>query len=194
MTDEDRIDRITVECWNRALDAFGYAYIYKRRISKIEPWQRWSKIVGILAPVSVGGIYAAYSTDVKLLAETLSVAAFVGLAQLIISTYLTIAGSDEKLNSYATLCTEYTILNSEFELLARFPYDNACEYQRKYEVALERERSLNRNDDLSDKELRRAMRAGLRNYRRACAGCGDVPVSMSSTNCDVCGKFKLINI
>ncbi|MDR3625278.1 MAG: hypothetical protein P4L45_00510, partial [Ignavibacteriaceae bacterium] len=42
---------------------------------------------------------------------------------------------------------------------------------------------------ITEKEKRMGMRAGLRQFKRACAACKQVPVSLKSTNCDVCGNF-----
>ena len=189
MSEEDMLATIRTDCWNRALDAFGYSYIYKIRIESIEPWMRWSKVAGIVGPVFVGGIVGTYSDNNKLISGVLLATGLVSVVQLVISTYLTVSGSDENITLFSKLTAEYSILNSEFELLARFPLSDLSEYRKRYEVLVERERVLSRNGSLSDKELRKAMRSGLRNYRRNCAGCDLVPTSIESTDCNVCGNF-----
>ena len=44
---------------------------------------------------------------------------------------------------------------------------------------------------LSDEEKRMGMRSGLRNSQRACVECKKIPTSMESTECNVCGKYKI---
>jgi mobilome CxxCx(11)CxxC protein len=48
---------------------------------------------------------------------------------------------------------------------------------------------LDQRQDITDQEKRMGMRAGLRQYQRACAGCKTVPVSLRATECEICGKF-----
>ena len=44
--------------------------------------------------------------------------------------------------------------------------------------------------DLTDEEKRMGMHAALRNFKRACAGCENIPTSMTPIDCGICGQCK----
>jgi len=54
--------------------------------------------------------------------------------------------------------------------------------------------SLDEQQGISGEEERMGMRAALRQLEKPCAGCGEVPISLSPSDCDVCGKFKMRRI
>ena len=116
--------RIRTDCWDKALDALGYSYIYSKRIDKLNIWLRWTKVLGILIPVLLGGIVSSYFANDEVIKIALWVTAPLALGQLIISSYLQIIGSDEKVNSYSTKAAEYGLLNSEFEQIGPAPYNS----------------------------------------------------------------------
>lgn len=183
-------DKMRESCWNKALDTLGFSYIYSRRIACINASLNWSKVLGILIPVLLGGITASYYTNTMVMKWALVFTAPLAIVQLGLSTALVVLGSDRKLTDYTERAVGYSLLNSGFEQLANFPDTDFASYSKKYEILLERERALSRgNSTLKDKELRRGMRYGLRNYRRACAGCKQTPTSMTPTKCGVCGNF-----
>lgn len=183
-------NNIRTDCWDKALDALGYFYIYSKRIEKLELWLRWTKVLGILIPVLLGGLVTSYFSNKLVLSIAITVTTPLALLQLLLSTYLAITGSDEKMSEYSTTAAEYALLNSEFEQLAKYPIEDEATYLNRYNVLLERERGVGkRNFNISDKERRMGMRYGLRQYRRGCAGCNETPVSMNPTTCDVCGNF-----
>jgi len=184
------IDKVRTDSWDKALDALGYFYIYSKRIEKLEGWLRWTKVLGILIPVLLGGLVSSYFSNKLVLSIAITITTPLALLQLILSSYLTITGADEKVSEYSTKAAEYGLLNSEFEHLAKYPLEDGTSYLNKYNVLLERERGIGkRNFNISDKERRMGMRYGLREYRRECAGCNMAPVSMKPTTCDVCGNF-----
>jgi mobilome CxxCx(11)CxxC protein len=43
--------------------------------------------------------------------------------------------------------------------------------------------------NINDKELRMGMKYGLRMFKVKCDGCGEVPKSLETTNCNICGNF-----
>lgn len=187
---ENFIDKIRADCWDKALDCFGFSYIYSKKIDSLNIWLRLTKVLGIMIPVLLGGLVSSYYSNLSIINWAIIITSPIALAQLIVSTYLTIIGSDEKVNTYSTKAVEYNLLNSEFENLANFPLGDEKEHQNKYNVLLERFRGVSKeNHNISDKDLRKGMRAGLRNYKRACVSCKIVPTSMVATKCDICGNF-----
>ncbi|WP_215232092.1 mobilome CxxCx(11)CxxC protein [Dyadobacter linearis] len=190
MSDEDRSDTIQADCWNRALDCFAYNYIYAGKLNKISPWLQWSKVLGIIVPVLIGAILTTYANDSKIIDLTIAITSPFAIAQLVVSTYITVSGLEEKAALFSSQTIQFSLLNSEFQSLGLTPLPSIDIYQARYEVLKERERSLSvHHHQVSEEELRKGMRSGLRNYQRECAGCKTVPLSMISTNCPVCGNF-----
>lgn len=190
MDTEDLKNKIIHDCWDKALDCFGYSYIYSKRITKIDNILKWTRVLGILIPVLLGGITASYYANTYMMQLALFITAPLAIAQLGLSTILIVLGSDGQLTDYTNKAVEHSLLNSEFEHLAKIPDADYNSYSKRYEILLERERALSKgNSNLKDKELRMGMRAALRNYRRECAGCNIAPTSMTPTKCDVCGNF-----
>lgn len=187
---EDLKKKMRNNCWDKALDSFAYSYIYSKKIQRINLLLRWTKVLGILIPVLLGTLLTAYYGNKNLLDLAIYITTPVAIGQLLISSYLTVVGAEEKVNSCIQKSVEYSLLNSEIEYLANFPDSNEQLFQNKYEILIERERGISKgNHDISDQELRMGMRFGLRQYRRACAGCNETPTSMKPTKCDVCGNF-----
>lgn len=187
---EDLTTKIRTDSWDKALDSFGYSYIYSKRIRRIDNILKWTKVLGVLLPVLLGGITAAYYTNADVMKIALLFITPLAIAQLALSTILIVLGSDGQLSNYSRKSTEFSLLSSEFEQLAKFPDNDFNVLSKKYDILVERERNLSRdNFEIKDEENRIGMRAGLRNYRRECAGCKETPISMKPTKCDVCGNF-----
>lgn len=193
MDTNNKIKLIKQDCWDKALDAFAYCYIYSKKIEKLNYWLRASKLLGILIPVLVGGIVASYVTNKELIDFVVWLTSPFAISQLVLSTYLTVGGADEKVNSYSFKTAEYSLLNSEFQNLARLgDEDDITDLQHKYNVLVERERSVAKgNFEVSDNYKRMGMCAGLREYRRNCVACKKTPLAIKTSDCDVCGNFKL---
>lgn len=187
---ENLKDKIRQECWDKCIDSCGFSYIYSKKIESIEKWQKASKIMGIIIPVFLGGILASYSSSPQILEYAVKITTPLAIAQLLLSTYLMVTGADDTTIKASAKTVEYSLLHSEFRQLANYPDKSETEYKRKFDILLERENGIGKeNFKVSDKELRMGMRYGLREYRRSCAGCNEVPSSMISTSCSVCGNF-----
>ncbi|QIP16843.1 hypothetical protein G8759_31480 [Spirosoma aureum] len=187
---EDLTSKIRIDCWNNALDCLGFSYIYSKKISKIEVWLRWSKALGLIIPVALGGMVSTYYTNKEIMDWALLIASPIAIAQLIVSSYLIAVGSDEKLTSYMGKSAEYSLLRGEFEQLAKYPIANSDEYKHKFEILSERASGIGKgNYEVTDPEKRMGMRYGLREFNRECVQCKTVPYSMKATECDVCGNF-----
>jgi mobilome CxxCx(11)CxxC protein len=184
--------KIRTDCWNNALDTLGFSYIFSKKIAKIERWLRWSKVLGIIIPVILGGLVTTYYNNKEIMNWALGIASPIALAQLVVSTYLVVVGSDEKLSRYMSKSAEYGLLRGEFEQLAKYPISDLAEYKHKFEILSERASGIGKgNYDVKDADRRMGMRFGLREFSRECVQCKTIPYSMIPTKCDVCGNFKL---
>lgn len=187
---EDFKTKIRQDCWDFALDCAAYYYIYTKKLKSIGVLLRISKVLGIIIPVLLGGTLASYGQNSSIITLAITITTPIALLQLCLSTYLTVIGMDEKFAEYNSMAASYSIIEGDFKMLAKYPLDNFDEYTKKFEILLEREKGISgANIDVTDKEKRMGMRFGLREYSRHCVGCKTVPLSMKSTNCDICGNF-----
>jgi mobilome CxxCx(11)CxxC protein len=187
---ENNKEKIRQDCWDNSLDAIGFGYIYQLKIKKINSWLRISKILGIVIPVFLGGVLTSAYNSENYLDIVVLITTPLALFQLVLSTILTINGADENILKYSTKSAEYSVLESEFRQMARYPIKDEFEYLKKYEILIERENGIGKgNLEVTDKEKRLGMRFGLRELSRECVGCKQTPLSMESTNCNICGNF-----
>lgn len=187
---ENNIDKIRKDCWDKTLDAIGYGYIYQLKIKEINYWLRISKVLGIIIPVFLGGILTSTYNSPEYISMAIWITSPFALGQLVLSTILTINGADENVLKYSTKAAEYLVIETEYRQMARYPNSNEFEYLKKFEILIEREKGISKaNLEVTDKEKRIGMRFGLRELSRKCVGCNEKPLSMNSSNCDICGNF-----
>ncbi len=187
---ENNIDKIRTDCWDKTLDAIGYGYIYQLKIKKINFWLRISKVLGIIIPVFLGGILTSTYNLTEYISMAIWITSPFALGQLVLSTILTINGADENVLKYSTKAAEYSVIETEFRQMARYPNDDEFEYLKKLEILIEREKGISKvNLEVTDEEKRIGMRFGLRELSRKCVGCDKIPLSMNASKCDICGNF-----
>jgi mobilome CxxCx(11)CxxC protein len=85
------------------------------------------------------------------------------------------------------------ILYDKFRQLASDPPATIADAKTQFQL-LNTENSarssLDEKQGVTEDEKRMGMRAALRQLQKQCTACGQVPTSMTSTQCDVCGNFK----
>jgi mobilome CxxCx(11)CxxC protein len=83
-------------------------------------------------------------------------------------------------------------ISQQYKRFAETPPKTNQEFEHKIDL-LDAEESSRSNIDtqhhITEKEKRFGMRAALRNFQRECSGCGQVPITMKPSNCEICGKF-----
>lgn len=179
-------------CADSALYSHGTAYIFERRAAKIRTKIYILTFLGIAGPASVGAIIGTYGLDAGYIKILLSIAGFIAIIQFIFSIWSVVSGWDRNL-SY---CLESKAANyrlaSQFEILCRTDSLSPSEFDIEFQL-LCREEEFRKNQDnqhdIREDEKRMGMRYGLRQYQRSCAGCKQVPNSMNSTECGICGNF-----
>ena len=187
---ENNVDKIRQDCWDKTLDAIAYSYIYQLKIKSINFWLRISKILGIIITVFLGGVLTSTYNSPEYISMAIWITSPFALGQLVLSTILSINGADENVLKYSTKAAEYSVIETEFRQMARYPNSNEFEYLKKFEILIEREKGISKaNLEVTDKEKRIGMRFGLRELSRKCVGCNEIPLSMNASNCDICGNF-----
>lgn len=180
------------DCADSALKCFGTAYIFERRARPIRTRLQWLAFLGIVGPAALGAVVATFSLSKKALAVSITVAGMIGIGQLVISIWSLVAKWDDSLAYYTESMSANYRVAGEYAKLAKAQSLSPQEFDMRYrllETESELRAELDQRQHVTDREKRMGMRAGLRQYQRACVGCQQVPRSLESTECDVCGKF-----
>jgi len=141
----------------------------------------------------IGGVVLTYGKDVKYLGALIAVGAALGLSQLLLSGLSVIFGWPEALEYSLDSATENRALSEKFRglgITATDPLPDTEASIRELIATDEARRKQDARRSVSDGELRRGHRAALRQFQKECVECKNVPTDMSSTDCNVCGRFS----
>lgn len=185
-------DKICQDCWNRALDAYGTGQLFLKRSQKYNALLRALSFVGIGVPLLVGAVVLAFGSNSQLLKPVIAFAAILGILQLVFSAWsLTFSWADCLQYSQESAAGNFNISQRLKELAeqAENPPDNFEALVADLKARDEERQRQDSKQAVTQKELRYAHRAGLRQFNRQCAKCGKVPTSIEPTDCDICGRF-----
>lgn len=185
-------EEIRKEAWNKALHAYGTYKIYSDKAEWNKKKLSFLTFLGIVVPLVVGAVAMGYGSKSGSLEKAIYLLTPLAIVQLVMSSLALVYRWDDNKSYYLESLTSNRELSHEFEKLAKFPPENAAQMQYAYDSLCSRESFRNAQDDkypFTKKEDRKGMRYGLIQFQRTCAGCGKMPVSMTSTECDICGKF-----
>lgn len=186
------LDTILQDCWDDSLHSFGTAYIYSKRSKVVGSYLKTVNFLGIIVPMTIGGIATSYSISPDTLKTILFIAAPFSLIQLVLSALSLNYKWDDAYSYYLESTNDNSQLSNDYQNLAKYAPNKLKEFKSKKELIDVKYNIRTTNDIkyiLSPKEKREAMRYSLRNFQRSCAGCNIIPVDMISTDCGVCGKF-----
>jgi mobilome CxxCx(11)CxxC protein len=175
-------------CWDKALQAYGTAYIFRQRASKLLLALRVVKFLGVAVPLVIGFIATkVYSKD-PVPEEIMFVASVLSLALLLTSVWSLVAKWDDAYAEALQASHRNADLQQKWEVLAK---EHADVLLAKFDDLLADDAKQGEADVKqlpTEKEKRRGMRAGLLRYQRQCAGCKQIPTSMSTKGrtCGVC--------
>jgi mobilome CxxCx(11)CxxC protein len=138
-----------------------------------------------------GAVILNYSINSNWVKVILAVAVLVSVF-LTISSIVELSYSlNNKLQYYYESASHHSTLTREFESLAKSDVFTEIELN-KYNRLIGEQTVRDTQDErynISAKEERKGMRYGLRHFQRECVGCCEVPLSLESTNCEICGKY-----
>ncbi|HEY5367431.1 MAG TPA: mobilome CxxCx(11)CxxC protein [Hanamia sp.] len=176
-----------------AFQSFGYEYIFTKRANKYRNYIGYLKGFGVAVPAIFGVFVITYGLNSKIANYLLTVAVIATVIQFVISLFAIFAHWDEKFTYSLEAIQSHNNLNKRFQKLADYPPLIYDELNVSFET-LDNEFNSREQQDakqgVQEWELRKGMRYALRQYKRPCEGCKKTPLSMKSTDCDVCGKFS----
>lgn len=196
-TSEQRFEKLRTSCWNNAITAFGTAYIFDKKAQRHGFYTNILKVFGIVVPVAVGATALGYGFNSVILKAIIALAIPLSIIQLIFSVFAVVHKWDDELAYSYEASQDLSLISDSFKKLGNLPPASFKELNDKYEILntrLKARKQQNSKHKIREWELRMGMRYALREFQRKCVGCGEIPVSMKSTNCPVCGNFdKSIN-
>lgn len=178
------------ECWNRAIQAYATGEIFKRRSQKYTWRIQLLTFLGIVVPVLVGAVVLAFGVQFEHLGALLAFAGVISIVQLVVSAWALVANWTENLQYSLESATENFDLSLKFKKLGQNPPADFQTRSAALQAKDEARQGSDNKRNISDRENRRGHRAGLRQFERECKGCKKTPISMISSNCDMCGNFE----
>lgn len=180
------------ESWDKAFYCWATYSIFNERIQKTRRKIQLLSFVALAVPLIVGGL----ALSIGVTHWIIFVAGVVGLVQLVVSLWALVSKWDDSLIYSLKSASDNSRLSAEFQELAKSPPDVLLEFKNAYEKVKIRNDAISESDNqqvISNKEMRRGHRAGLRQFQIQCTGCKNVPNDLTSTKCPVCGKFRWYN-
>lgn len=192
-SDVARMDALRNKCWEEALHCYGTSYVFERRANVLRCRLRFLTFLGIVVPASVGAVVVSFGANSILTGVFLSFASVLGLIQLIVSIWSLTHRWDDQFGYALESLSANRILYDKFQTLASDPPAELDEAKNQFQLINAENNarsSLDEKQGVTENEKRAGMRAALRQLQKPCAACGQVPTSMTPTDCDVCGNFK----
>jgi mobilome CxxCx(11)CxxC protein len=188
----EEYDLYRTRCWDDAVHTFATSFVFQQRAQRRHKQLRWVNYVGVAVPLVVGGLVAAFGSF-GLLPLALGVAGVIGVGQSAVNLWSLVTSWIEDYSYSTGSASANDSLSVRFGKLAENPPPEIKELREAYD-RLKIEDTARRDRDtekgVTEEEKRMGMRAALRKFRRACAGCDRVPTTMASADCGVCGNFK----
>ncbi|MEC4004838.1 mobilome CxxCx(11)CxxC protein [Flavobacterium sp. SUN052] len=190
-TEEVRIENVRKECHENKFHCYGKSYVYGERVNKYERRLRTINFIGLIVPLLFGGYLLTFGTN-SIKEGAVYVGGAILFVQLFFSAFALVFKWDDELAYSLEATRDHNLLSQDFKTLGQFPPISVKELTARYNILNEKLKSRNEQDvkhDLSDKERIKGMRWSLREFKRPCVSCGQIPYSIEKTDCPVCGKY-----
>lgn len=190
----NKSDSLRKESWNYAFYAFGTCWIFEQRARSLKLRLRLLNFLGIISPLLIGSLVLAFGTDFSLLWIIILLASIAGIIQFILSGWALVAKWNDSFAYAIESISSNQHISDEFKSLAKNPPEIFKISEATFKL-IDVERKAREAQDnkqgITEAEKRAGMRAALRQYRRECAGCNEIPKSLEPSNCPICGKFRI---
>jgi mobilome CxxCx(11)CxxC protein len=188
----DATDRICSDCWDRAIYAYGTGELFLKRSRRYANLLQGLSFFGIVVPLLIGGVVLAFGTQASYLQLLITIAAGVGILQLLFSAWSIVYNWPDNLQYALESAAENFDLSVKFKEIGEQCQSPADDLDIRFAALKARDDSRRMADArraVTAKELRYAHRAGLRQFGRACDECHEVPRAMEASKCHTCGRF-----
>lgn len=192
--EENLHDKLKIQSWENAFHTFGYEYIFSKRAQRYSKWVNWLKVFGILVPAVIGATALGYGINNSLLKQMITLAIPTLIIQFSFSVLAIIYNWDDELSYSFEASQSYNNLYRRFKNLAQFSPTEYYSFSKEYDLLDTEYNGRNQQDskhNIREWELRKGMKFSLREFKKKCIGCDQIPISIESTHCPVCGNFSL---
>jgi mobilome CxxCx(11)CxxC protein len=185
-------NKIKKKCWDNAIHSYGTGYIFQQRAAILKNRLKILTFSGIVVPLSIGSIVMSFGANPKILPICLFISGILGTLQLIGFAWSIVAKWDDSYGYSLDSTSANHRLSNAYSKLAESSGE-LTDFELRFNL-LEQENQSRMDMDykqgISENEKREGMRAALKQFQRPCVQCKQVPFSMNSSNCDVCGNFR----
>lgn len=183
-------EQLRQECWTKRFYSFGTARIFEKRASDINKKRQIITFLGLATPITVGAFVTAFSVESEVLKYILiPIAGIIALIQSIMSLWSLGAKWDEGYSCSIAAIKNNTRLTADFEILAQSDFNKIKRDINRLREEYQRQEMEDAAQHITVEEKRYAMRQSLFQYKLKCETCGNVPESLSPSNCDTCGNY-----
>lgn len=175
--------------------SYGTIQIFERRANRLKSLRAWLTFLGIVLPVTIGGVYLSFGQSEDLMKIIVLFAGFIGVFQLILSTWALVAGWDSSYESSIKSVQGNTTIYNKCKRFISCPPSNDNEFIRVYNEILkdsETQELVDLTQHISNKEKKFAYISSLRYYDRDCHACEQNPNGFNKhKKCPSCGQKKV---
>jgi len=185
-------DRVSNECWDRALYAYGTAHLFLKRSLRYRAYLRFLAFIGIGGPAVVGAMVIHHIVSPKNLDLLVWVVSIIAVIEALVSVWSLAANWADNLSYAEGSTAENLALSSAFRELGQQAENPRADLEVKFTELRSRDESRRAADaqkGVTEREKRYAHHTGLLQFKRQCEGCKKVPIAMDSSDCGVCGRF-----
>lgn len=190
------LEAIRRESSNEALHCFGTAHVFEVRANILRRRIKMLTFLGMVVPGVIGLAFTSFGANSWFTTALVVIGAVLLILQFIGSTWSLVQGWDANFAYALESMSANRLLSEQFNELS-FDNSNVDEANIRYQLLQRDSQARSKEDEkqgFTENEKRMGMRAGLRLLQRPCAACNQVPMSMTPTNCDVCGNFRVPRI
>ncbi|TOQ02183.1 hypothetical protein CGG80_23865 [Vibrio parahaemolyticus] len=172
--------------------SYGTIQIFDRRANKLRTLRSWLTFLGIVLPVTIGGVYLSFGQSENLMKLTVLVASIIGIFQLILSTWALVAGWDTSYESAIKSVQGNTAIYNKCKRFISYPPIKDSDFLNVYqELSKEAETQelVDLTQHISSSERKYAYVSALRYYNRECHACQQNPNGHNKKmKCTSCGQ------
>ncbi|KMV28367.1 hypothetical protein AB733_24115 [Photobacterium swingsii] len=175
--------------------SYGTIQVFERRSNRLKILRAWLTFLGIVLPVTIGGMYLSFGQGDELMGLIVSIAGIVGVIQLILSTWALVSGWDSKYEASIKAVQGNTSIYNRCKRFVSTPPEDDSEFLRLYNQILndaESQELADLTQHITNAEKNYAYVSALSYYDRACHACNQSPnESIKQRYCSSCGQKKV---
>lgn|GEM_PF-2418207 len=181
------------KCHDRAFHAFGTGYVMETRARSLLFWRNAKILLEVLTPVVLGYVLITFDEGGEYNAVFGVIAGIVGCFSLILTVLGAAFAWDAKWVSYIESKKQNYKFAGQLTELGNSTSIGPRKHEEEFRVLAAKlgvRDDIDHEFNLSQLEKNTGYRAAARHYQRECTGCRQIPVSMTLSDCSVCGRGR----